>query len=270
MSLETNGSLLDGQQTDAGLLGGEVGNGGNDTNVVTDPKPGEAAKPWLEQVSAEYRGNELLGGVENVNDLTGKYIETAGKLEHAIFKPGEDATADELKDYRTKMGIPEAPEGYEIKRPENLPEGLPYDEALEASAKEVFHKAGMSGEAAQSVMDFYNNMVIEAYTQMETDAEQARVDTKAALEKDWGEEMKPNVQLAERVMEKFGSEDFKLRLEESGLIYDPAIYRTFVAIGKTMSEDSLMKSAEAGVSTGMERTRDGTPMLKFKDMPSGG
>jgi hypothetical protein len=261
---EPTGSLLEGQQPDAGLLGGNV-DGGIKPDV-TDPKPD--TKPWLEQVSAEHRTNELLGSVENVNDLTVKYIEQAGKLEGAIFKPGEDASDEVVKAYREKMGIPETAAGYEIQRPD-LPEGLPYDEETEKAALEVFHKAGMSKESAQMAMDFYNNMVIEAYKQMETDAEQARKDTKAELEKDWGDEMKPRVQKAERVLERFDSSDFKLRLEEKGLAYDPATYRFLNEIAKVISEDVLMKPAEAGGDAGMDRTRDGTPMLKFKGMNDG-
>jgi hypothetical protein len=264
---ETNESLLGGQQTDTGLLGGDVGNGGN-ANVVTDPKPGEGTKPWLEQVSAELRTNELLGGIENVNDLARKHIEQAGKMDQAIFKPGEGATEDDVKVYREQMGIPETAEGYEIQRPE-LPEGLPYDAEMEKAALEVFHKAGMSKEAAQMSMDFYNNMVIEAYKQMESDAEQARKDTKAELEKDWGDEMKPRVQKAERVMERFDKSDFKLRLEEKGLAYDPSTYRFLNEIAQVISEDVLMKPAEGGGTEGMDRTRDGTPMLKFKGMNDG-
>jgi hypothetical protein len=271
---ETTGSLLDGQQTDpnAGLLGGNVDGGMNNTNVNnTDPKPGAGeTKPWLEQVSADIRTNELLGGIENVNDLAGKHIELAGKMDQAIFKPGEGATEEDVKAYREKMDIPETSEGYEIKRPD-LPKGLPYDEDLEKAALEVFHKAGMNREAAQMAMDFYNNMVIEAYKQMETDAEQARLDTKAQLTKDWGDELKPRVQKAERVLERFDSSsgDFKLRLEEKGLAYDPATYRFLNEIAQSVSEDTLMKPAEQGADANMDRTRDGTPMLKFKGMNDG-
>jgi hypothetical protein len=261
---ETTGSLLEGQQPDAGLLGGNVDKGM--APDVTDPKPD--TKPWLEQVSAELRTNDKLGEVENVNDLAGRFVEQAGKLEGAIFKPGEGASDEDVKAYQAAMGIPETSEGYKIERPE-LPDGLSYDEDLEKAALEVFHKAGMSQESAQMAMDFYNNMVVEAYKQMESDAEQARIDTKAQLEKDWGDEMKPRVKGAEQVIERFGSENFKLRLEEKGLTYDPEIYRTFDAIKQVISEDKLMPPAEGGGSGEMERTRDGTPHLTFKDMPKG-
>lgn len=261
MSEQTTESLLNDQQQ-----GQQGGAGGTVTNDATDLKPAV----WQEQLSADLKGNDLLSGIDNVNDLGAKYIEQAGKLSNSIPKLGEGATEDDVKAHRDALGIPGEAKGYEFTHPE-MPEGLDYDDQFEAAAKDIFHKAGITQEGGQVVIDFYNNMVIEAFNQMAADAETARVDTKAALEKDWGDNMKTRVEGAEAVINRFGSEDFKLRLEEKGLAYDPAVYRTFDAIKQVISEDKLMPPPEQGGNTGMDRTKDGGPQLDFsKTMDAAG
>jgi hypothetical protein len=263
MSDTSTESLLDDPTQGASTEGA----GGNGSSGATDPKPAV----WQEQLSAELKGHELLSGIENVNDLGAKHVELAGKLDNAIFKPGEGAPEADVKAYREAMNIPSEAKGYEIQRPD-MPDGLVYDDATEAAALEVLHKAGASQEIAQTAMDFFNNLVIEAYKDMAENAETARADTKAALEKDWGDAMKPNVQGAEQVVSKFGTEGFKLLLEENGLTYNPEVYRTFHAIRQVLSEDTLMPPAEGGGGDGqMERTTDGTPQLDYsKTMDANG
>jgi len=269
---EPTGSLLEGQP-DAGLFGGDGGNGGNAAGVIT-PQPGASTpKPWLEQISAEFRTNPAIAEVNDVNDLTKRYIEqagtlteTTGKLENAIFKPGEGATKADVKAFHKALGVPDSVDGYGIQRPDNMPEGLEYDEALEKGFLEAAHKAGMTTEHAQTALDFYNNMVIEAYKQLEEGIAQAKTDTKAELEKDWKDDMKANVQKAEKVLERFDKDGkFRDSLEKAGLLYDPAGYRMFHAIASVMSEDTLMASPEGGSPMGIERTKDGTPALDFSN-----
>ena len=82
------------------------------TDGVTDPKPAI----WQEQVSADFKGHELLNEVADVNDLTQKYIDQAGKLSNSITKLGENPSDADVKAYRDATGVPETPEAA-LRRP---------------------------------------------------------------------------------------------------------------------------------------------------------
>jgi hypothetical protein len=131
------------------------------------------------------------------------------------------------------------PEKYDIKLPDD---SLLDDGAVERIAAEA-RKQGLSNEQAQAFTDAQSAAVAEF-----ADAEKARIKEiaegwKAKAESDpevGGDGFKQNSELALRVVNRFGNEEFKKALEETGLGNHPDLFRFVVKIGKAMSEDQLV------------------------------
>lgn len=55
-----------------------------------------------------------------------------------------------------------------------------------------------------------------------------------------GEKFPANAEIAKRVVNRFGTEEFRKALNETGLGNHPELFRVFVRIGKAMTEDQLV------------------------------
>jgi hypothetical protein len=102
--------------------------------------------------------------------------------------PKDDKDVEGLKAFRTKLGIPETPEGYELPLPE-LKEGEQHTEAqkkFNGAAAQWLHAAGVPKTAAHGMLKSFNDF-FAAEIAVQQQAEQAA--SSQALEKvktEWG------------------------------------------------------------------------------------
>jgi len=154
--------------------------------------------------------------------------EATQKIEEA--KPATETKKEETKPAEVK---------YDLKLPEKSPLDAAHVEKIAAFAKE----RGFSQEQAQAVLERESAIV----------AEQAERQKAAVAEKvnSWlpmaktdkeigGEAFAQNAEIAKRVVERFGTPEFKQALNETGLGNHPELVRVFVRIGKQMTEDQLV------------------------------
>lgn len=224
-------------------------------------------KPWLEQVEESHRTHESLSDIENVNDLTKRFISVGdelrgvkGDLENSVKLLGENPTDEERTAFYMKMGRPEKAEGYELKRLE-LPEGLPYDEALEQKFREFAFTSGMSADTAQKLYGLYSEHVLGSYNS-QIDASKATIKQEQdgamkVLTEKWGDKTKENIELAVRAQEKIGGEPLKKVLEEYGLGDHPVVVELFHTIAASIADDKMGLGIPAGT-----KGSDGHPLSK--------
>lgn len=157
----------------------------------------------------------------------------------------KDGTDDKTRDKDTT-----APIEYTFE----LPEGVTLDEEIGASVKEFAKEKNLTKEEAQKLIDLgvkQRTKEAEAFQQQrETWRESVRTDKEIG-----GEHLEANLSLAKKAVDAFGTPEAKQLLNESWLGDHPAIIKTFVAIGKAISEDKL-------VVTGGTPTGDGASIAQ--------
>lgn len=149
---------------------------------------------------------------------------------------------------------PVAPEKYELTMPKDSLLEPSTIEKISAYAKEK----GLSNEAAQEILDRENSAVQTYHENQNKQVEEIRASWIKSAEADkevGGKDFKQNVELAKRVIDKFGSEEFKTALNETGFGNHPEVVRTFVRIGKMMADDEMVFS-KAQPSTGTKSNAD--------------
>lgn len=215
-------------------------------------------KGWFEKQQERLKDLPSLVKFAREQD---KFVgEQKQKLGDAIRIPGENATADEIKAFREKMDIPLAPDGYQFKAPEKLPDGLPYDgeraKAFAAKAAEL----GLSKKQAAGLHDWVTeNAVSDFNTSKQADDERRLATAKdetAKLVKVWGpltgETFKANAAFADKVLTEMpgGKEALeslqraKLIGNEGGVkvIQDAAIAQLLANIGRSFyKEDDVIR-----------------------------
>lgn len=124
--------------------------------------------------------------------------------------PGADATPEDLKAYRTEIGVPLEAEGYL----QNLPDGLVVgenDTELMLDYMGALHELNAPPEIAHKTIEWYNALEERMQdAQLENDTEDSRVTTDQ-LREDWGTDYRTNINLINSLLNStFGEEASEL------------------------------------------------------------
>lgn len=223
----------------------------------------ETLKPWLEQVEESLRGHEALSEVENVNDLTKRFISLGetkkaieGDLTRSIRPLGEKPTEEELSNFRKAMGIPEKPEGYQIEKTQA--EGIPYDELLEKKFRETAHQMHFTPAQVAGLYKMYQDYQIGLHSEIVKSVDENRQKAVDTLKNIWpGDSYKENSEKAVRSFHKFlevskppealgGEKGIKEWFETNGIGDDPVVMWFFSKVFDLIGDDRFIRGTPAG------------------------
>lgn len=166
-------------------------------------------------------------------------------------KPADgDKPADKSDDKEQK---PEgAPEKYEFKPAE----GQELDTAALEQFEPIARELNLTNEQAQKMVDLYGTKIMPMVQQQQAEAwqkttEQWAADVKADKEIG-GDKLTANLSSAQRALDLFGTPELKEYLEGTGLGNHPELVKTFIKIGKAMSEDGMVDGSNQGQRSAAE------------------
>lgn len=231
-----------------------AGNPAQPTPPVDNGSATEGAKGWFDGLS---EGNRKLAETkgwntpESLDKVFTSYAELERQQGDALRVPATDAPAEEWDKFYSKlpetMRPVESAEKLEFKRPDNLPENMPYADELANTSKAWMHEAKLSPAQAQTMHDkFVGYMAEQAQAQQDALVKSVE-ETHDALVKEWGpvesEGFKQKLEVANRAMKKLGlSEAYTKKgiLLADGSLTDPQIAVAFQTIGEAMfAEDTI-------------------------------
>jgi hypothetical protein len=215
-------------------------------SVTNAPAPEVTEKPeWLPE---KFWRNDKAD-VESLSKSYQGLEQLLGKKANAIVPPSEKSTPEEIAAYRKAIGVPESPEAYNLK-PEQLPEGVVWDESVAKRAAELAHKHNVPAAAMQEFMKFDMEraaLMNQAAAQMiETQLETGR----AELQKVWGDKMPEKIELARRAAVTAGVDP-----TSQGFV-DPQVVKAIVNLAEKLSDDKLVAGDQTGVSSTRARAKD--------------
>lgn len=198
-------------------------------------------------LSADNWQDLMAGDDEKVKKALSRYAspaEVAKALLHAkaklservqLKKPADDASDEDKQAWREAWGVPEKPDGYEIK----LSEGRTVsetDKPIVDSFLEKMHKANASPELVQSALDTYYEIQEKQNEFIETQNAQHKQKLEDDLRLEYGSNYRANINTAKTFIEKtFGNnaEIFEKAIGNDGvmLMNNPDIVRAFVNLG---------------------------------------
>lgn len=148
----------------------------------------------------------------------------------------EEVSEPESSSVDDKEGEEDAvPEKYELTLPEGSQLTAQDVEKTTAIAKEW----GLSNEEAQELLNVRHEAVSEYVNR--ANKEIGSWLGKAKSDKEiGGDNFGKNAELAKRVVDRFGTEEFKKALNDTGLGNHPELVRIFAKIGRSISEDTLV------------------------------
>ena len=154
----------------------------------------------------------------------------------ADAKAAEEAKAKEAKPEEKKA----APEKYDFK----LPEGSKLSKAEVDEVAAFSKEQGLSQEQAQKILERESKLADGRDAKNLAQLQEATVQWLEAAKADkeiGGEAFPKHAELAKRVVERFGTKEFKDELNRTGLGNHPELVRVFTRIGKSMSDDQFVQ-----------------------------
>ncbi|MDD4950995.1 MAG: hypothetical protein PHV85_00470 [Desulfovibrionaceae bacterium] len=221
---------------------------------------------WLEQIpetmTFEHKGDDgqlqarplrehdKLRQFKDMGELAKSYVNLEKKIGQktiGLTTLPEDASDEDKanfdKELRRVMQVPEAPEGYEIKVPEDMAEHK--DEAMLAWFQGLAHKIGLSPAQAQSMSDAWGERSKQYWAAELEKMAQAKEQSVQALDKHFGDSAKAKeaVEVASRgfiaVAAKSGVPEAEAMAFSQAYGDEPVFIKVFDMIGKQYLEDAL-------------------------------
>lgn len=224
-----------------------------------DPaKPQDWPEDWRDKLAA---GDEKLKGrldrFKSPQDILKSYTALEAKLSSGKVKEDlpDDATEEQVAEYRKANGIPETPDGYL----EALPDGLVIgdeDKDMVAAFAESAHKMNADPKFVASAINWYQEtkeQQIAAQAEADRDFAAKAADT---LRAEWGSEFRANLQAAKNFVEAAPVDDdgtplkdllFNARLGDgTPLGNNPAVLKWLAQMANDANPAGFVSPAQGG------------------------
>ena len=223
-----------------------------------------AAESWHSGLSDEYRGNESLSQIPDLNTLAKSYLDAQQYAGGSIRIPGEGASTDDWTAFNAKLtdkvptllnlpsdevearnamyarlGRPDTKDGYQIEGAD--PEFLQWAHDNGLSTAQV--KAWQESTQSQS-------------TQADADSEAEMQAANDLLKKEWGHAYDAKLAAAKNAVMAYADAETQQFLLDSGLANNPGMIRLMAGIGATLSEEQ-----SAGIESGSRFTLSPTEAM---------
>ncbi|QYD25727.1 peptidase [Enterobacter asburiae] len=170
-------------------------------------------------------------------------------------KPQEDKTADGDKPAEKPDDKEQKQEGSPEKYEFTAGEGVELDTEALKDFEPVARDLNLTNEQAQKLVDAYPK-ILAGVQQRQAEAWQAQTEQWAAdvkADKEiGGDKLTANLSAAQRALDLFGTPELKEYLNTTGLGNHPDLVKTFVKIGKAMSEDGMVDGSNQGQRSAAE------------------
>lgn len=201
---------------------------------------GSGSTDFQTLIPTEFKDHPSLAPIKDMQGLVKSYIsaqEMVGK--NKVVVPSNDATPEEWNTFFSKVGRPENPDQYGIKKPDSLPEGFDVPDEFINFMKQMFHKHGLTPKQASGIFNEYNEFAAKNFSDERSAIRTKRTEELEALKKEWGAAYDSKFDSARRAVRAFLSDAERKWLEDNGLNVSPHMVKIFAGIGEQLKEPGV-------------------------------
>ncbi len=206
------------------------------------------ATSWRDGLPAEYRGHAAFANMSDLGALAKEHLNLQGLIgKKGVVMPGAGDAPEAWDRFYKDLGRPDAPEGYEFKKPE----GGAYSDDLAKQFRAWSHKAGLSPRQAQALHDSYFAELTRLNAEAETAEKQQIEAATAKLRGEWGAAFDAKIALSERAID-LGGPELSKAIKASGIRNDPTFIAWVAKLGERLAEHKLIDGAANAAMTPAE------------------
>lgn len=237
----------------SGTAGAEAGASAGGTAAGFVDARGAFTEGWTSRLSEDL-GDARAGFAKfrSIDDLAKSYRgleQRLGKSAGAVYVPGEGATPEEVSAYRRALGVPEQPDGYEL-RPDDLPEGFQWDDEQSAVAAQIAHKYNVPPAAMKELVNIQMQREMGRVAAMETTIQEHLAAGERHLQETWGDKFSTNISRAQQMAQMVGIDP------RSNGFTDPEVVKAFARFSELISDDKFVAQGATPGLNSMESAKD--------------
>lgn len=199
----------------------------------------EAGLDNLANTVAKYKSADgLLKGAANLISFAGKKVE-------GVVVPDMGASEEEVAAYRQAIGVPESPTAYDI-QPENMPEGLEWNDEVAGFWQGKFHELGIPQQQAEAIAQAYSDHIgqqLESAKETLSANEATQMEQqRAQMQKAWGRDYNANMEKAVNMAAVQGF-DFD-NPNDLAAVRNPKVLEMLLAKNSSLQEGTLPRGGE--------------------------
>lgn len=255
---------------DAG--GADAGSGGAGTSWFDDQRITAEARDWMNAKGLTGAADPLdavtrLVGIGQAADRRfGKPIESV------IDRPAEGQSLAEWRRANADaFGLPAEASGYDITRPDDLAEGIAWNDALAGKMRDLAFERGLAPDDVQAMTGMYAGYVSELNQNLDREMRDAETRLDGDLQKLWGKDAEANKtrarQAASALAEAAGLDGDGIRavvgLLSNGDPGQTLAIRMFAALGDMMGEDKGIGLRNGAGGFGMSKEEATAEFQRF-------
>lgn len=206
----------------------------------------EDLKPYGESIGKYPNPVEMMRGLANAQKLIGQRKE--------VKPPGPDAKPEEIAAWRKTIGVPEAAtvEAYGIKKPEQLPEGVSWDDEAAKGFTTKAHELGLTPAQVQGLIAYDMERQGGAFGKSKAAIEAHVAAQREMLTKEWGDKFEENKARAMKTAQLLGIDPTDAEIGNSA-----KLIKALHAASSLIQEDKLLASDKVGLGlTGPAQAED--------------
>lgn len=214
------------------------------------------APAWFSDTNKDYvankgfkTGDDAITSLKNLETLLG--AEKAGRT---LVLPKDDKDVDGIKSYRSKIGVPEKPEDYQ------LPVKEGDNGAFAKAASTWLHAAGIPKAAGQALAQHWEKYHAEALANAQTELKAQSDKQLDGLRAEWGGDFDKNSEQARRFMKSAGFSDEEVGLYEE-TFGTANMLKRWASIGAKLGEHGF-GGGDGGGNPGAAKARDELEQLR--------
>ena len=177
--------------------------------------------------------------------------EILGRKSQSVLVPNEKSKPEEIAEFRKALGIPENPDDYlGALKPEAMPEGVQFDEALAKQAAQLAHKHNIPPAAMKELAALQMGQV-QSMAQASERMVMAQLDAdRELLKTEYGDKYGETLKIAQRVAISSGTDP------NTRGFSDPAMVKFAAWVASQISEDKLVSANATAMQAGQDRGMD--------------
>lgn len=268
--------------------GGGAGDGG-----ATDPaatagagaEGSESGAKWFEdaRIPEDARTWMTAKGVTAAADPSEAILKMVGMgqaadrrfgrpIDQVIDKPAKDQSlADWRRAHADTFGLPADASGYEIARPEGLPEGIAWNDGLADKMRSLAFERGLAPDDVKAMTEMYAGYVTEVDQNLDRDMREEEARMHAELDREWGKDAEAKKtrarQAASALAEQAGLDADGIKavvgLLSGGAPGQTLAIKMFAALGDAMAEDKGIGLRSGASGFGMSKEEATAEFTRF-------
>jgi hypothetical protein len=210
----------------------EPGTADESIEYVESAPPEWAPEKFWDKDKRQLRVEELGKGYKNLETLLGR---------EKIPMPANDDDTEGWDRVHQAFRPPDE-NAYVLEKPEEMPEGMVYNDDLEKDYRSFAYENGLTKQQAKNIHDKYVKMELERYTQHLKDRAEDKANAEIAMRREMGDRKWEGFKAKTgAVYKRYADPDFAQFLTETGLGNDPRMIKMFGRIGMDMSGDTKLE-----------------------------